>query len=84
MTALSSKVDRVECPHCDTLGAKKFGPGELLIMAAVSLCIPIIGWIMFPILILASIGATANRFLAKKPMYYCISCKRFFHRSTPG
>lgn len=81
--ALQKSADWVPCPKCGSANTRKIGPGLMgfasLIMGSCLLWIPVIGWVLAPIFLLAAVVLWIMAFLPSgKISFQCQACKQWF------
>lgn len=72
-------MGKVQCPNCGSFATQSMGPvflGFMFLMSTGLLVwIPIIGWVMAPFMLLASIGCFISAPFVKQIGHRCNTCK---------
>jgi hypothetical protein len=75
--------DWMPCPKCGSSKTQKIGPGLMgfvsLVMASCLLWIPVIGWVLGPILFLLAVGLWVSALIPSgRISFRCEACKQWF------
>lgn len=80
------QADATFCPHCGTAGLRRVGAGSMALAsfaaAGCLLWIPVIGWVLAPVLFVMAIVYGASGLLPSGTVsFYCSACKRWSRKT---